>query len=275
MLYYVYKITNTVNGKFYIGKRGHKDPYSDSYMGSGRQIQSAIKKYGKDKFIKEILQVFETNDKAAELEKSLVTREIIETAQCYNMHEGGHGGFGHINNVPPEKRVNVIALKEKVESGEIEVGGTKNWSAESWERVRYYGWNARRARGEVLAQNTWRDLTLEQREQRKKKISDGVSGENNWAHGTHIYIDSEYNGSLPPTTVLNKQRYKDGSQPNGWITVREWKNNRKNKKNNAYGRHWYNDGSTNYYLYPTDEKCKDLRRGRLGKIGKPFRVIQG
>ena len=157
----------------------------------------------------------------------------------------------------------------------IEVGGTKNWSSESWKRVRYQGWDARRARGEVFNPNTWKDLTPDEKAQRKQKISYGISGENNGAHGTHIYIDSEYKGSLPPTTVLNKQRYKDGSQPNGWITVQEWKDNRKDKKNNAYCRHWYNDGSTNYYLHSTDEKCKDLRRGRLGKIGKPFQVIQG
>lgn len=33
---------------------------------------------------------------------------------------------------------------------------------------------------------------------------------------------------------------------------------RKNKNNNAYGRHWYNDGDKNYYLKPTDDKIAEL-----------------
>jgi hypothetical protein len=38
MKHYVYKITNLINGKWYIGKRKHVNPYEDSYMGSGKLI---------------------------------------------------------------------------------------------------------------------------------------------------------------------------------------------------------------------------------------------
>lgn len=97
-MYYVYKITNKINNKWYIGKRKHKDPYKDNYMGSGKLINLAIQKYGKDSFHKEILEIFETQDEAAALEKSLVTKESINTNMSYNMHEGGYGGFYHLNN---------------------------------------------------------------------------------------------------------------------------------------------------------------------------------
>ncbi len=97
MSYYVYKVTNKTNGKWYIGKRKHNNPYKDNYMGSGKLIQQAIKKYGKESFIKEIIAIFDTNDEAALLEASLVTREDIKSHLSYNMHEGGHGGFAHLN----------------------------------------------------------------------------------------------------------------------------------------------------------------------------------
>lgn len=51
--------------------------------------------------------------------------------------------------------------------------------------------------------------------------------------------------------------------PKGWITTTEWKDKRKNKNNNAYGRHWYNDGSKNFYLEESDPQVMNLTMGRL------------
>ena len=52
------------------------------------------------------------------------------------------------------------------------------------------------------------------------------------------------------------------------LTVKEWKDLHKNKKNKAYGKHWYNDGKQNYFLSPDDEKIKILSKGRIGTLFK-------
>lgn len=52
---YVYKTTNLINGKIYIGQ-SNKDPdKSKSYYGSGTLFLRAFSKYGRASFVKEIL----------------------------------------------------------------------------------------------------------------------------------------------------------------------------------------------------------------------------
>jgi hypothetical protein len=94
-LYIIYRITNKINSKFYIGVHKTKD-INDSYMGSGVLIKQAIKKYGVENFNKEILHVFTNRKEAHKMEKLLVSESLIENQECYNLKEGGYGGFDHI-----------------------------------------------------------------------------------------------------------------------------------------------------------------------------------
>lgn len=92
MYYTIYKITNKLNNKFYIGKHQTQN-LEDGYMGSGILIKRAIEKYGIENFSKEILFVFDNEEEMNQKEKELV----IISENCYNLCDGGKGGFGYIH----------------------------------------------------------------------------------------------------------------------------------------------------------------------------------
>lgn len=91
MYYLIYKITNTLNGKFYIGAHKTLD-INDGYLGSGVLIQRAIRKYGIKNFSKEIIFTASSSEEMYQKEKDLV----ILTRESYNIKLGGHGGWDHI-----------------------------------------------------------------------------------------------------------------------------------------------------------------------------------
>ena len=56
---YIYKTTNMVNGKIYVGQ--HKSNKFDSYYkGSGKLLHEALNKYGVDNFSVEVLEECDT-----------------------------------------------------------------------------------------------------------------------------------------------------------------------------------------------------------------------
>jgi hypothetical protein len=95
-LYIIYQVTNKINNKFYIGIHKTKD-IDDSYMGSGKLIKHAINKYGVENFDKKILHIFTNKIEANKKERELVNESLLNNKMCYNLKEGGYGGFDHIH----------------------------------------------------------------------------------------------------------------------------------------------------------------------------------
>ena len=94
--YYLYKIINKLNNKIYVGV--HKtDNLNDGYMGSGKILNRAIKKYGVENFKKDILIYFDTAEEMFIKEKEIVTDEFLLREDTYNLRRGGSGGFDYIN----------------------------------------------------------------------------------------------------------------------------------------------------------------------------------
>lgn len=96
MHYLIYKITNNLNKKYYIGCHKTKN-INDEYMGSGKAIQNAIKKYGKENFIKEILFECNSIEEMFDKEKEFVTKDVVNDKMSYNLKPGGYGNYYYIN----------------------------------------------------------------------------------------------------------------------------------------------------------------------------------
>jgi group I intron endonuclease len=132
----IYKTTNIINGKFYVGKHTQHDTSAfDGYLGSGFKLRRAITKYGQENFKREILEVF--------LNSSLIDeREIFWIASLsatdqnigYNIHPGGTGNTSEYAKIimnRPETR------KKLVESRSGENGfwwGKKGELSSNWKR---------------------------------------------------------------------------------------------------------------------------------------------
>lgn len=102
---YLYKITNKINHKIYIGVHS-TDCLNDGYMGSGKILKLAYEKYGIENFEKEILEFFETSNEMLESERNVVNSEFRNRKDTYNIAIGGNSGdTGSYKNPARSKKI--------------------------------------------------------------------------------------------------------------------------------------------------------------------------
>lgn len=94
--YFIYQTTNKINGKIYIGKH---ETYNleDGYIGSGKLLWEAIKKYGIENFERKILFFCENSDELKAKEKEIINEEFIVRKDTYNIKIGGDGGWDYVH----------------------------------------------------------------------------------------------------------------------------------------------------------------------------------
>lgn len=87
---FIYKTTNLINGKIYVGK---SERNRQTYLGSGKILKQAIKKYGKENFSREILET--CSDKIELAKREIYWIDKLDSRNNkigYNIAEGGTGG---------------------------------------------------------------------------------------------------------------------------------------------------------------------------------------
>jgi group I intron endonuclease len=97
---FIYKTTNLVNGKIYIGQTIGDRP---NYIGSGKLLKAAINKYGKENFKREILEYCDNVDHMNEREVIWIARYDSTNQKIgYNLEHGGNGK-GKVNEETKKK----------------------------------------------------------------------------------------------------------------------------------------------------------------------------
>ena len=114
-MYSIYKTTNTITNKFYIGKQSSHRTY---YLGSGKLLRKAIAKHGKDNFTKTILEDRLTAKQASEREQYWIAKTGALGNQGYNMNPGGVGGDNskHIDYTNRKIKYNTSGLRQHYNS---------------------------------------------------------------------------------------------------------------------------------------------------------------
>jgi len=166
----VYEITNTINGKKYIGKDKNNDP---GYLGSGKALLRAMKKYGRKNFKKSIIEECKNEQHLDEREICWIDYfDAVNSRNYYNMKYGGDGGVvAYTKTQEFKEKMSKVTIGEK--NGMFGKNHTKKTIKLQKEKAigRFtLGWFIER-NGKEEGEKLWK--------KRNKKLSENIMGEKN------------------------------------------------------------------------------------------------
>lgn len=111
---YVYKTTNIINGKMYIGQ--HKsEKFDESYKGSGVILTKALEKYGKSNFKTQIIECCETAEELDDREVYWIARyNASESETFYNVASGCNGSHEYSTSEITRQRLSEAQTGKRV-----------------------------------------------------------------------------------------------------------------------------------------------------------------
>jgi group I intron endonuclease len=187
MIGYIYKTTNLINNKIYIGQK-YSNKFIKTYLGSGKIIKQAIKKYGKENFKVKILYKANSIKRLDEAEKVYI--EIYNSTNTkigYNISIGGHA--------PMLNRNHTKKAKLKISIGKRGVKLTENHKQKI-------------SISNIGKHNYWDGKHLS--EEHKEKVSNSMKGKKNGLGSKHT---EEWKKQQSERTKGNKNAKKNTNKP--------------------------------------------------------------
>ena len=223
MIHFIYLTTNLITNEKYIGK--HCGDENDNYLGSGKILQRAIKKYGKENFKREILYISKNAQENNEKEKEFIkVFNAVEDRTFYNISKGGDGGdIFHLLPVKQQEE-----LREQARERNTGINNPRygiHLSEETKEKIRRNR-NTEYMQTEEYKQ-TMSEATLKEKngmygkhhtEEAKQKMSKAKKGkklgkENGNAKGISAYKDENYKELVQHFNTIQEALIAVGTKP--------------------------------------------------------------
>ena len=253
---YIYKITNKLNNKIYVGKRV-SETFDEKYWGSGKAIKNSINKYGIDNFTRDILEWCNSDDELNEREKYWIKELKANQKQYgYNFTDGGTGG----NTLKYLSEEDKIARLEKIAETKA------NYSDEQKEEL-----HNKLSKSSSTALKKLYDNGYENNNKGRKWYTNGTEDkmcfecpEGYWPGRSHNNIDYEkvsksMAGKICYNNGINEKYFRSNEIiPDGWVIGRLPNIGSKHAKKIA-GKVPYNNGETEIRCFPGTEPAGFIR----------------
>ncbi len=191
---------NKVNNKKYIGQ--HKN-FNDEYLGSGKVLQKAIKKYGKENFERIMLDVAYSTQELNKKEKYYIHYyNAVASKEFYNIHIGGEGG-DTFSGKPKSEKTEFRNRMSEITKGENNGMYGKNHSVSTREKIKFTR----------LANMKFYNFSSDEF---KNKMSAVTSGENNGMYGRQHTEETK-------NKISRNRKNKTSGEKNGMYGMKDEK----------------------------------------------------
>lgn len=212
--FYIYRITNIITGKYYLGMHTTSN-LDDDYYGSGKIIKRSIRKYGKENHKKEILEFLETYEDLIWREREIVNENVINDPLSMNIRIGGVGGGGWtIEQQRENNRKSQISQKD--------LNKISNWREQKSRRMSETNRDLYKTGKRKVTVKPHKVGEFKHTEESKRRIanitSKAQSGKGNSQYGT-VWI---HNISLRKNKKIKKDQLQTWAEQ-GWVAGRKMK----------------------------------------------------